>query len=159
MIDLTGQRFGRLTVIKRSKRKIKSGNACWLCQCSCGNFRSVDGYLLRTGGTKSCGCYRAELSAQAVCNNKKFSANIGNTENLKCSGGIFKSSVVRGKKNHSGVIGVSYDKTEDMWFARLMVKGHYVLLKSFKDFDEAVAARKNAERRYLYQNTNDEVSI
>ncbi|KIS02764.1 hypothetical protein [Paucilactobacillus wasatchensis] len=159
MIDLTGRRFGRLTVIKRAKKKVQSGNACWLCQCSCGNIRAVDGYLLRTGATKSCGCYRAELSAKAVRQNEKFSANIGNAENLKFNSGVFKASVVRGKKNRSGVIGVSYDKKEDMWFARLMVDGRYVLLKSFKEFEEAVTARKNAERRYLYRKETDQISV
>lgn len=40
-IDLVGQRFGRLTVIKRHGTK-KNGNASWLCQCDCGNKVVVD---------------------------------------------------------------------------------------------------------------------
>lgn len=56
--DLTGQRFGRLTVIKRVPSK--NNNARWLCQCDCGNVTEVLGTTLRRGESKSCGCYRAD---------------------------------------------------------------------------------------------------
>ena len=59
-IDLTGQKFGRLTVIK-TVGKTKSGGYRWLCQCDCSHYVSVDGYDLRTGHTKSCGCLRIEI--------------------------------------------------------------------------------------------------
>lgn len=61
-IDLTGQRFGRLTVICRDSRK--GEQAFWKCQCDCGNEVVVGSYNLRSGGTKSCGCYKKE-----VCSN------------------------------------------------------------------------------------------
>lgn len=51
-IDLTGQRFGRLTVIKYV------GESQWLCKCDCGNETIVDRGHLRTGHTKSCGCLK-----------------------------------------------------------------------------------------------------
>ena len=53
-IDLTGQRFGRLTVIRRVENiGIKTA---WLCKCDCGNEITVISNSLRTGNTKSCGC-------------------------------------------------------------------------------------------------------
>jgi len=52
--DLTGQRFGRLTVIKRAENKY--GRATWLCQCDCGNQKEVQSWNLVSGQTKSCGC-------------------------------------------------------------------------------------------------------
>lgn len=55
LIDLTGQRFGRLLVIRRVECE-KHGEAKWLCQCDCGNETAVFGYLLRSGKTSSCGC-------------------------------------------------------------------------------------------------------
>lgn len=61
-IDLTGQRFGRLTVVKRAERP-KGRNyrgACWLCKCDCGNEVVVWGVNLRHERTRSCGCIRAE---------------------------------------------------------------------------------------------------
>lgn len=56
LIDLTGMRFGRLTVIERAVSTKKS-NASWLCKCDCGNTRVVHGHSLRSGHTVSCGCY------------------------------------------------------------------------------------------------------
>lgn len=158
MLDLTEKEFGRLTAIRPAKKRMANGNVCWECKCSCGNYTVVDGYLLRTGKTKSCGCLRAEVASAAAKSNPKFSANMGNASNLKTCDGIFKTSVIRSKKNQSGVIGVSYDKKEDLWFSRLMVDGNYVLLKGFKEFEEAVAARKQAERKYLYKKGNEEFS-
>lgn len=58
MEDLTGKRFGRLTVIGRDEYVGKS--SFWLCRCDCGNLTSVRGGKLKDGGTKSCGCYRHE---------------------------------------------------------------------------------------------------
>lgn len=56
--DLTGQRFGRLTVIEFVG--IKKGLAHWECLCDCGNTCIVNGVQLRRGNTKSCGCLRHE---------------------------------------------------------------------------------------------------
>lgn len=60
LIDLTGQRFGRLSVIERSQRNRKAGHAMWVCLCDCGQLCEVDGYRLRHGLTKSCGCLMLE---------------------------------------------------------------------------------------------------
>lgn len=54
-IELTGQRFGRLTVIERDTSRPKSGGVFWLCKCDCGNATSVRSKDLRRGFTKSCG--------------------------------------------------------------------------------------------------------
>lgn len=80
--DLTGKKFGKLTVIgrdlERDKKLIeegKSGNSHWLCKCDCGNpeLRSVTAYQLKTGHTQSCGCYASEKIAER---NKKYSTKI-----------------------------------------------------------------------------------
>lgn len=58
-IDLTGQRFGRLTVLERAgsdnRREI-----VWRCICDRGNDVLVPGHHLRCGNTQSCGCLRVE---------------------------------------------------------------------------------------------------
>ncbi len=59
LVDLIGQHFDRLTVIKRSCNS-KNGHACWLCQCSCGQKRIVSSDSLKSERTKSCGCLSAE---------------------------------------------------------------------------------------------------
>ena len=53
-VDLTGQRFGRLTVIKRVEND--GEKVMWLCRCDCGNETTVFSGYLRNGDTKSCGC-------------------------------------------------------------------------------------------------------
>lgn len=57
-IDLTGQKFGRLTVLYKT-RKIH-GDINWMCKCDCGKNIEVCGGHLRSGHTKSCGCYRED---------------------------------------------------------------------------------------------------
>ena len=54
-LNLIGERFGRLTVIKKCDYKINKG-AVWLCQCDCGKTKEVSGKSLRSGTCKSCGC-------------------------------------------------------------------------------------------------------
>lgn len=62
-IDLTGRRFGRWTVIKFAKKSACASNKnilWWLCHCECGTDKIVRGHSLRTGTSKSCGCYSRE---------------------------------------------------------------------------------------------------
>lgn len=56
--DLTGQKFGRLTVIKQNGHRGKK--VTWLCRCECGNYITVTRDGLTCGHTKSCGCINRE---------------------------------------------------------------------------------------------------
>ena len=56
--DLTGQRFGRLVVIRDVGRK--NGKVVWECLCDCGKYTSISSNRLMTGNTKSCGCLASE---------------------------------------------------------------------------------------------------
>lgn len=71
-IDLTGQQFGRLTVIKRVANSA-DGHARWLCQCSCEehNLIEVSSNVLKKGNTKSCGCLNREVASLKAKNNYK----------------------------------------------------------------------------------------
>ena len=55
LIDLSGQRFGRLTVIERAANN--GTKTMWECKCDCGNTKVVSGSNLKNGNVKSCGCY------------------------------------------------------------------------------------------------------
>lgn len=57
--DLTGQKFGMLTVIDRAPNKGKS--VAWNCICDCGKHVIVDSYSLTSSHTKSCGCLNTSL--------------------------------------------------------------------------------------------------
>jgi hypothetical protein len=53
--DLTGRKFGRLTVVSYAGRS-DDGRIMWLCKCSCGNTKTVMTQSLTSGDTRSCGC-------------------------------------------------------------------------------------------------------
>lgn len=59
LVDMTGQRFARLTVLARAE-STPNKSARWLCRCDCGAEVTVAGQHLRSGNTKSCGCQRAD---------------------------------------------------------------------------------------------------
>ena len=58
IVDLTGEKFGRLTVIGLDDKPGKK--TYWICQCECGNIKSVRSDSLKRGTIKSCGCLKKE---------------------------------------------------------------------------------------------------
>lgn len=68
-IDLTGNKYGKLKVIKFIE--IKSGQPYWLCKCECGNEKAIAGNSLKSNRTKSCGCKQGNLK-HGLSNNKKL---------------------------------------------------------------------------------------
>lgn len=60
LVDITGQVFDRLTVIREVDRRVPSERT-WLCLCACGNETAVNMNALRRGLTKSCGCIHREM--------------------------------------------------------------------------------------------------
>lgn len=71
LIDLTNQKFSRLLVLKRVNSK-------WLCICDCGKEKLVGSQNLKTGGTKSCGCFNKDRIKQIPTNfnSRKYSPEI-----------------------------------------------------------------------------------
>lgn len=66
LIDLTGQKFGRLTVLYRDTTR---KGTYWMCQCECGNLKSIPRSTLRDGRAKSCGCLQRENTSKANTKN------------------------------------------------------------------------------------------
>lgn len=61
LLDLTGKKFHKLTVISEAERGGKTKKRrMWNCVCDCGTIRVVEQSCLTTGNTKSCGCYAIE---------------------------------------------------------------------------------------------------
>jgi hypothetical protein len=62
IVDVTGQRFGRLLALERVERKSqREGRSYWLCLCDCGNEIITRSSCLRRGESQSCGCLMSEL--------------------------------------------------------------------------------------------------
>lgn len=66
-IDLTGQRFGKLTVLKKADRKGK--NSYWICRCDCGVEKEICATALRNG-QKSCGCSAFDFAKDKIIGNE-----------------------------------------------------------------------------------------
>jgi hypothetical protein len=64
-IDMTGRRFGYLTVIESAGSDHK-GYALWRCRCDCGNETTVLGIHLRNSNTHSCGCLQREYALSGL---------------------------------------------------------------------------------------------
>jgi hypothetical protein len=75
LIDETGNRYGKLTVVSRAENK--GTKARWLCQCDCGNEHVIIGTDLRSGHTGSCGCGKATWKKMPV-GEGAFNAVFGN---------------------------------------------------------------------------------
>ena len=58
-VDMTGQRYGRLTVVGRAGHN-KHGQILWRALCDCGGSVETVGYCIRYGDTQSCGCLKLE---------------------------------------------------------------------------------------------------
>lgn len=73
LVDLTGQKFGSLTVVKRGEDYVDpSGNRCvrWHCVCECGNELDVRAGSLTAGTSRSCGCKRYDLPYEDLTGQK-----------------------------------------------------------------------------------------
>ena len=102
--NLANQKFGKLTVIERDFEKEKTllsrGSTYWKCKCECGNETTVSRGNLLNGTTKSCGCYRKEMSAKHLTklSSKNFIDETGNKYG--------KLTVLYKVENYSAIQGV-----------------------------------------------------
>lgn len=77
-LDITGERYGELTVIEKANSR--NGKTYWKCKCSCGKEKEVQTCHLRNGSIKSCGCKSNLILKEQVCPicEKIFISNNGN---------------------------------------------------------------------------------
>jgi len=134
--DLTGQRFGRLTVVRRVVGEDGKNN-CWECRCDCGNICICRQTNLRSGTTKSCGCLQEEIRKE---NMKKAIHFVDGT----CVERI--ASKKNYSNNKTGCRGV-YRRENNTWRASIGFQGKLYSLGSYHTFEEAVRARQEAEER------------
>jgi hypothetical protein len=75
IIDETGKRYTHLRVIRRLENTPQN-QACWLCECDCGNKKEITGVSLRRGNQKSCGCKRNESIGYRFKNGGRISLSL-----------------------------------------------------------------------------------
>ncbi|EQB3099763.1 hypothetical protein [Clostridium botulinum] len=76
LIDLAGNKYGRLTVIEKYGIDYKSNLTKWKCLCECGNETVVYGVNLRKGKTKSCGCLNKDIVKARMTKHNLFGTRI-----------------------------------------------------------------------------------
>ncbi len=133
--DLTGMRFGRLTVIEPAPKEKKEDRTSWVCRCNCGNICVCSSLYLKRGSTKSCGCLREDHQREAI----KTSVHVVDGT---CIEKI--SSKAMFSNNTTGTRGV-YRNGAGKWKAAIGFQGKVYNLGTYADYDDAVAARKEAE--------------
>lgn len=144
--DITGERFGRLTVIERSERTQTSRNndrkyVFWRCRCDCGNETEVITSHLTSGKVVSCGCYQKEM-VQVMAETKGILSGAVDGTNVNHIRSALEGKVT--KANHSGIRGVS--KVKNGFVARIGFKGKDYYLGQYKTLGEAEKVRKKAEQ-------------
>ena len=135
-IDLTGQTFGRLTVIEKTEKR-SHGQVVWKCLCECGNTHDATSRNLIREDTKSCGCLQTE-------HNSTFRENliyVDNTEVHKISKRNLYSN------NTTGVRGVYLIKSSNMYRAYIYFKKKRYSLGVYSKLEDAKKARLDAEKQ------------
>jgi len=102
-IDRTGQRFGRLLVIKRNDEQYGTNGIVWYCQCDCGKYTAVGGGKLQSGHTRSCGCLMRDTTIKrstkhGMCGTKEYEAWCGMKKRCDNTYGKFPTYEEKGIK-------------------------------------------------------------
>lgn len=99
--DLTGEKYGRLTVIKL--HGIENYRSYWLCKCDCGEEKVICGASLYGGNSRSCGCYALEIRRKLLPGESGFNRLLRNYVRGTRERGIkFELSVEKFRKIVSG---------------------------------------------------------
>jgi len=139
--DITGQKFGKLTAVKKLRKQIRDRCPTWLFLCECGNYVKYpyDNVVFSVHkGRQSCGCSRKNFYET----NRKF---LGVT-NVKGTCIERIQSNKPNKNSKSGIKGVFYEKSRKVWNAKIMFKGKEYNLGRFKLKKDAVKKRREAEK-------------
>lgn len=226
--DLTGEMFGLLKVLYQVDDYISPRGVhhpMWMCECQCEKHtrKVINGYVLKRGEAKSCGCIKGVTNKKYNTYDLTHSFGIGYTRQgdmfyfnkedydkiknycwNKDTHGYYKT-LYKGQKiylhrlimglgknkkilvdhinhnladnrkdnlritdathnlmnsitrsdNTSTIRGVSFDNKRNTWNARINVYGKEINLGKYKDFDEAVRVRKEAEEKYFGEYSYD----
>lgn len=140
MKDLTGKRYGRLIVVKKTGKKARSKENVYLCKCDCGNTVEVRSGLLSQGRKKSCGCLYRDTRISNMDRLNKAKKYVDGVH-VGAFDGRFN------KNNTSGFKGVS--KHNGGYRAKITVKGHTHYGKTRTTKEEAYKDRLKLEEELL----------
>lgn len=132
--DISGQKFGRLTALYHTDKRSKKGSVFWHCRCDCGNEVEVTEDGLLHGNYKSCGCLRQEIW-------KELPGQLHMVDGT-CVEMLEKRK--HRSDNTSGFRGI-YHMNNGKYRATIGFKGKRFYIGTFKNYEDAVQARLEAE--------------
>ena len=140
-LDITGKKFGKLTVESRIiESNVEFFAMKWKCRCDCGGEITATTLALQAGIIVSCGCTAADEVTLDLANINR--GNIERTNTLLLQGAL---DGVMYENNQSGVRGVYFSNTYQNYWANIVFQGKRYHLGSYKDIEEAKRAREKAE--------------
>lgn len=142
-LDLTGEKFGRLKVMKKTNQRGKNGSIIWECLCECGNKVYAGEDVLKKGSVRSCGCFATE---QRMAKMKELAESQKETNYIEGTS-LFSLNAKIPSTNTSGHKGVTWDKNRNLWAAQIVFKGKNYHLGRYANKEEAIKARENAEEK------------
>lgn len=146
-MDLIGKKFGRLLVIANSHKE-----HFVVCKCSCGNISEVRATSLTTrkNPTLSCGCLQREVAHKTGAKTIQKNAEKQIAQNMQFNTNFQVIENPHPPKNStSGVKGVSWNKSRNMWEAYIQVHSKHIHLGRFFDKNDAIKARRLAEEKFF----------
>lgn len=150
-LDLTGQRFGRLVVVRDSGERTSAKGVIWECRCDCGEISFVSRANLKNGNTKSCGCLDKEVAFKKMKTKGYHAKTIEAKKGKSLVEGTSLSHLAQKtpSNNTSGQKGVCWDKAKKRWLSRITVKGKSIFLGYYANKQDAINARIEAEEKYF----------
>lgn len=142
--DMTGQRFGRLTVLSPCELDAPKSNGQrmgWLCRCDCGREIVRTRKNLLSGKVLSCGCLLAQASAE------RLPDAVGQVDGTTLS--AIRPERKANKNSKSGVKGVYWNEREQRWIAKITVRRKSITIGRFHSLEDAAKARAQAEEQYF----------
>lgn len=144
--DLTGKRFGRLTVLGpvALERPAANGNRLgWRCRCDCGKEIISTQKKLELDGIKSCGCLLRDTGREKIVEKNVLEHFSGTAI---CA---IRPGRKQNKNNKSGVRGVYWNAREQRWIAKIQVRGKEICLGRYASLEDAKQARIAGEQKYF----------
>ncbi len=140
--DLTGQVFGKLTVIGRSDKRSPRGKRTtplWECRCECGNITYKAKDTLTNPDLSMCAECAAKYAAE------KARAEAGFVEGTQLSK---IRDMTPNKANTSGHRGIYYESKFNRYRAQIIFRGKRYYLGTYRDIEDAIKARQRAEEDF-----------
>ena len=143
--DIRGEKFARLLALEATDNRSDCNNSVvWKCKCDCGEICFVSLCDLISSNVKSCGCLKSESSRKNAENSIK--KNIVENTNISRIGSSKKLS-----NNTSGCTGVFWEDKHRRWHAKINFKKKSYFLGRYRKKEDAIAARRKAEREMFEQ--------